>query len=308
MNNCNACSEPTLSDESVFTCAVCKGISHLHCSGVAETSYRRLTKERRAQIRCKKCLSDTPAFNVTASGASTLDNELLLKQNAIFDQNTQILATISAMSKQYEDILLRVHELENINKKLEKKNCDLEARLEQIEGQFENLDRENRSKNAEIRGIPEISGEDLKNVVFNIQKITNAGTEVKNVEAAYRTGQKTNKDLQRPIILRFKTNDDRDSFLNDIKTFNKRSANREDKLNTNIIGMAGKSSQIYISEHLTFRAKHHWFLARKAARDNIFKFAWIRGGQVYVRKDVGTPVILINEKTKNLLSPSPNNS
>lgn len=300
--NCQACSEPTLSDESVFICTLCKGTYHLICGGVTESSYRRLSKERRTQLKCSQCLCAVPAMK--ASGSALVDTELLSK---LLEQNTQILATLAAMSKQYEDILHRVHDLEATNSKLEKRNSDLEMRIDVLENQMEKIDRQNKSKNVEIRGIPEINGENLNNYIFNIRKITNSHNESNNIDAAYRINQKSKKDQRRPIVVKFKTSIDRDDFLRDIKNYNKQAPNREDKLNTSLIGIAGPSSQIYISEHLTFRAKHLWFLARKATHENWFKFAWTKGGQVYVRKDNGTPAIIINETNKNILSPSINN-
>lgn len=300
--NCLACSEPTLSDETVFVCTLCKGTFHLHCGGVAESSYRRLSKERRTQLKCKQCLCTAPTTK--ASGSALVDTELLSK---LLEQNTQILTTLAAMSKQYEDILHRVHDLEDTNNKLEKRNHDLEAKIDVLESQMEQIDRQNKSKNVEIRGIPEINGENLKNYIFNIKKKTNSNEESNNIDAVYRINQKINKDQRRPIIVKFKTSNDRDDFLRDIKNFNKQATNREDKLNTTLIGMAGPSSQIFISEHLTFRAKHLWFLARKATHENLFKFAWTKGGQIYVRRDIGTPAIIINDKNKHILSPSPNN-
>lgn len=299
-NTCNACTDPTIAAESVFVCTLCKGTFHLQCGGVAESSYRRLSKERRAQIKCKQCLNTS---HVKASGSTPLESELLSK---LLEQNTQILATLAIMTKQYEDILLRVHNLEDKNNALEKKNSDLEAKIEVMETLMEHIDRQNKSKNVEIRGIPEINGENLKNIIVNIKKTTNSNDE-NNIDAAYRITQKVTKNQPRPIIIKFKTHVDRDDFLNAIKKFNKQAANREDTLNTTLIGMSGPSSLIYISEHLTFHAKHLWFLARKATRENTYKFAWTRGGQVYVRKDTGTPVIVINDKNKHLLSPSPSN-
>lgn len=297
-NDCSACADPTVAAESVFVCTLCKGTFHLHCGGVAESTYRRLTKERRAQIKCKQCIATT---HEKASGSTPLESELLTK---LLEQNTQILATLAIMTKQYDDILLRVRDLEDKNNALEKKNSYLEARVETMETQLEQMDRLNKSKNVEIRGIPEISGENIKNIIFNIKKTTKSNDD-NNIDAAYRITQKVTKNQHRPVIIKFKTHMDRDDFLNDVKKFNKQATNREETLNTTLIGMSGPYSRIYISEHLTFQAKHLWFLARKATRENSFKFAWTRGGQVYVRKDVGTPVIIINDKNKHILSLSP---
>lgn len=225
-----------------------------------------------------------------------MDNELLEKQQVIFEQNNQILATITTMSKQYEDILLRVHSLE-------KENKELISRIDLLEGQLESIDRSNRSKNVEIRGIPEINGENLKNVLYNIGQTTKSKLDLNSIETAHRVVLKINKDQRRPIVCKFKTNIDRDQFLTDIKNFNKEATSRDEKLNTSILGIAGSSSPVYVGEQLTFRAKHLWYLARKAKKENVFKYVWIKHGQIYARRDVGTPVILVNDKTKHLLSP-----
>lgn len=311
MPNCSVCPESGTSTGTTFVCTVCKGSYHLLCGGITETAFRRLTMERRAQLKCKKCATvpvgtssqaQSPVCDVSNDNPVGLDNsDFMRTQHAIIAQNNKILDTITFMSKQYEDILCRVRELEDKNMVLTKQNSSLESRIDLLEGQLENIERSARAKNVEVRGISETNGESLKNIFHNICQTIKSKVDTSHIEAAYRTQKHKNG----PIVFKLTSNHDRDQLLSDLKAFHKQASSPKEKLNTLNVGIAGPSSPIYVAEHLTFRANHLWYLARQATKEKKVKYAWIKAGQIYVRRDIGTPAILVSNADKlALLSPN----
>lgn len=328
--HCRVCSVTILSGELKFTCAACKGIFHLACGGIVENTYRRLNQERRSQQMCKQCNSpgatsplkinsDTEPLvqskKVTDTSSALADqiptnlkdiqdlvmnktSNLEKKQNDILDQNNKILESIQFMSSQYEDFMAKIRDIELKNDELTKKNSTLEARIYVLEKCVDMQERELKANNIEIRGIPEIKGENLQDVLFNICKTTKSSTDTKDIDAIHRAAKKNNNSHPREIIVKFKTNIAREHLLTDVKTFNKNKQNLEDKLNTSNIGIAGSCSPIYISEELTFRGKQLWYKTRTAAKEKQYRFAWIKRGQIYLRKNEGTNAIIISDESK----------
>lgn len=334
--HCRVCPEAVLSEDSIFICSACKCTYHLACGGINENTFRRLTQERRAQQKCKQCKKDTrsaatcttilteisdtapldPSKKTNKTSASTSQpsttnledlHDLVIfkttnlekKQNDILDQNNKILENIQFISAQYEDFLARIRNMEQRNDELTKKNTALEARITVLENGLEFQERALKANNAEVRGIPEIKGENLQDVMFNICQTTKSSIQTKDIDSIYRSAKKNNKQNHpREIIIKLKTNLARDQLLADVKSFNKNQHNTEDKLNTLNIGIAGPRSPIYVSEQLTFRSKQLWFKTRQYAKERMFRFAWIKGGNIYIRKEAGTNAILISDESK----------
>jgi chromosome segregation ATPase len=124
---------------------------------------------------------------------------------------------------------------------------EMENRITYLEKKMDSYEREKNQNFLEFRGIPEQkdeNGQELRNIITNISKITNSKLEMKDVEAAYRiTPKKTSsqrKSSPRTVIVKLSNNFQKRQFLSDIKTYNKSCEHVVDKLNTSVIGIAGE--------------------------------------------------------------------
>lgn len=75
--------------------------------------------------------------------------------------------------------------------------------------------------------------------------------------------------------------------------YNKGRPDRAEKLNTSDLGIAGRKSPIYVSEHLSPAAKKLHAEARIAAKAKSYRFVWVRYGRIYVRKNEEADLIHI---------------
>lgn len=316
-------------------CSACKGTFHLACGGITENSYRRLTLERRALLKCKQCKNTKTPVSVVSGASETISgnehleavkkinnkgptttaqaqinledlqglvldktSNLESKQNDILEQNKKILESIQFMSAQYEDFLGKIREIEARNEVLTKKNIDLEARINVLENCLEIQERALKANNLEIRGIPENKGEILQDVIFNICQKTKSNIQIKDIDAIHRAAKKINNIHPREIIVKLKSNIAKEQLIEDVKSYNKNNPNIEDKLNTANIGIAGPISRIYVSEQLTFRGKQLFWKTRQAAKTKGWRFTWSKAGLVYIRRDTGSNAIWISDEDK----------
>lgn len=98
------------------------------------------------------------------------------------------------------------------------------------------------------------------------------------------------KAINAPIIVELTTVHCKENLLTSFKKFNK---DKQNKLNTEHLRIQGTSIPIYISENLTAKTKRLFFLARGAASHLDFKFCWTSRGKVFLRRNEGSPHILV---------------
>lgn len=97
---------------------------------------------------------------------------------------------------------------------------------------------------------------------------------------------KINNESRRPrsVIVKFNTQRTRDGFLAATLQFNKRNKNPTDKLNSSLLGIGGDKKPVFVVEHLAPAQKALHAAARAKAKELNYKFVWVRGGKVYMRK------------------------
>ncbi|CAH2090851.1 unnamed protein product [Euphydryas editha] len=201
------------------------------------------------------------------------------------------------MSEKFDKIIKEHKEaLENI-KVLEEKSDRLQSTVMHLQARVNQLEQNARSNNIEIQCMPERKSENLMSIVKNIDSVIKCDVVEENVMRVTRIA-KMDKDSPRPrsIVVEFKNQKLRDAFLAAGFNFNKNNPN--DRLNTSHLGCNGNKTPIYICEHLSVANKMLHAAARRTATDKGFKFVWVRGGKVFLRKNENTGYIVV----KNLES------
>lgn len=221
------------------------------------------------------------------------------KVTALFDEFKDFKTSITFFNTKMEDFEA------NLKKTMEKvknidvvqiKNSELEAKIMMLEAKMDDQERQQKNFDIEIRGVPEIEGENLQNILFNISKKINTTTTTNDIETSFRAPGRTIPTKTRPIIVRFKHVHLRNDFLNCTKKYNMNAVLKEDKLNTSSIGLSGPRTPVFISEHLTSTNKRLFYLAKKTATEKKLAYVWIKSGRVYIRQTPESRAILITSE------------
>lgn len=213
---------------------------------------------------------------------------LLDSVEAIKVQNREMMASMDAISSQYDDIKLKIEKLE------QEKKSDL-AYIQSLEHRIEYLDRISKSSCVELRNIPLSKNENIDNlftVVSNLCKTLDVPIVPADIRNIYRGYSKN--DSKKPIIVDFSSVMLKYKVVSSFKLYNKEHSTN--KLNTTQIKLDGPCSLIYVADYLTPKMKRLHFLARDFASTNNYKFCWSTQGTIYLRKKEGDqPIKLKNE-------------
>uniref|UniRef100_A0A2A4IZ89 FP protein C-terminal domain-containing protein n=1 Tax=Heliothis virescens TaxID=7102 RepID=A0A2A4IZ89_HELVI len=195
------------------------------------------------------------------------------------------------ISNQYEDLLKEHTKSKETLIEVQKENSIMKNTVSSLKVRLDQLEQQTRSNNVEIQCVPERKQEDLFKITSDLVKVV--GCDVGGI----------NPDSTRPrsIIVQLASPRLRDEFLASVINFNKK--NSENKLNSTHLGYPGPKTAIYVTEHLSPTHKALHAAARLKAKELGFKFIWIRGGRIFMRKTEESEHIMIrNMDTLNKLS------
>lgn len=192
-------------------------------------------------------------------------------------------ASMTFMSNQYEDLISHQKTSNEAMKKIQTENDKLHLTIRDLNSRLCLLEQIGRANNLEIQCVPENKNENVIEVVKSISKAVGCTITNENISNCSRTAKlNTTSSRPRSIVVRFNTQIVRDELLASVIKFNK--ANPTNKLNSSHIGYADKTP-IYVIEHLSASNKALHAAARIKAKEAGFKYVWIRGGRIYMRKD-----------------------
>lgn len=204
--------------------------------------------------------------------------------------NQEIQKSYDFLSKEYDGCNSKIQSLE-------KSSIEYERQIKKLEGQVEELNRQNCQNFLEIRNVPTYENETIDSLVATataIAKISQVDICKADIKDIRRLGNKSHP--KRAILVNVSTPILKNKLLKAVKSYN--SANLNNKLSTAHIGLDGMPKPIYVSDYLTAKAKHLHFLAREMVKSKEFKFCWTVNGKVYLRKDERTTAILVSEEAQ----------
>lgn len=329
---CLACLEKIVNDEKFLLCSVCKNVYHLGqaCAGVNEASYASMGSAKRDKWRCKTCRtqesrsgphsgacssqnsSDESQSAVSAQLQSfglKLDSLLAMKRSvdtllslpAKVDELLTLKPTVERLEAHIQELDSKVDGLSaNYNSVLESaaengnKICTLERQhaelQETVSGQAETIqslreeinngEQYSRRANLEIHGLPPASDEDLRKAVNDLAvQLGISDFATSDILAVHRLPAKPGFT---PIVLiKFKSTETKDRWLG-----------ARGKLRTLVA--AAVVPQLYINENLTKLNRQLFWLAKEKAKENQYKFAWVKRGKVFVKKDESSSLLRVD--------------
>lgn len=201
--------------------------------------------------------------------------------NAILNRELQpINAKIAAiddsikfMNIQFDNLLKGHATSKDTIKDLQKENSDIKISIHSLKKCLDQLEQPSRSNNVELQCLLENKQEDLFNIVSEITKVAESAVENRDIQRCTKVAT-LNPDNTGPrsLALRFASPPVHDQFLTSINY---------------------KYNQLLWSLHAAAKTK---------ARELGYKFVWIRGGRIFMRKLQESKVIMIrNMDTLNKL-------
>lgn len=208
--------------------------------------------------------------------------------SAISTQNDDIKTSIAFISKQYDDLILKIGQLES------ERRSD-RCLIQRLEESVENLERQLHSTRIEIKNVPKRSGEsktDLCELVKSTATAINTPIQTHDIKDVFRIYKKDDPSSSQ-IIVEFSSAVTKETIIKGARQFNSR--NKTCKLNTTHLKLEGPVKPIYVSEKLTPKAQRLFYLARTFAKDNAYKYCWTSYGRIFLRQDEGKKQILIRK-------------
>lgn len=231
-----------------------------------------------------------------------------------------ITALLSTQEAELKKITTVIMEIKETNSSIEKsmeflaaQNTEFQKKIENLEGQskkdreyialledkVEDLQREHRKTNIEIKNIPKNntkeSKEDLINMVLCLSNTIGCNILKTDIKDIYRIQRKKDDKINAPVIVETSSTLLKTDILTHSKSFNIRN---KEKLCAKHLGLTKNAdSPIYVSEQLTAKAARLYFLARDLSKSKRYKFCWTAYGRVYVRKDEQSPIIAIRSES-----------
>lgn len=290
-------SKPTNTANKVPDCSnLCPGMPHSgstpNLSSFEED--HEYVNNRNKRKREDSCVEEIKLLlSKTAAQTEARFTALQASISEILTQNIEIKDNIKFISKRYDDINLKMENLE-IERKADR------CRIQRLEETIENLERQLCSTKIEIKNIPKKQGEskdDLCRIVQETANLLSSPIEKNAIKEVFRMGKKDDSSL---IIVDFNCALVKEKLIKGAREFNLK--NKNGKLNTNHLNMEGPAKPVYISEKLTPKAQRIYYLARNFAKENKYAYCWTSFGRVFLRQAEGQKQIPINSEAdlKNL--------
>lgn len=244
--------------------------------------------KKQQDVKLDKLDSRPAKFECLEKGLSKI-------KTGIKSSNDEIEKSLVELSAQITDLDKKIDNLET-------ERINTRAKIAELEEKNENLERTIRKTCIEIRGVPKKKKEkkeDLHTMVASLLKNTGIDYSPNDIKDIYRLPSKENA-LTATIVTEFTNTFIKEKFLKGAKLYNTLQPGRH--LNSGLLGLEGPETTLFISDHLTSKAKRLHFLARDFAKSENFQYCWIANGRVFLRKKEGEKYAVVkNENTFQLL-------
>lgn len=239
------------------------------------------------------CMDRLEEIRALLSEAAAKSEEKLAGLQAsiaeISAQTAGIKKSMEFISKDYDDLKIKLTSLESGRESDRQRILELEEKIDSI-------DRQLYSTKIEIRNVPEKQKEDKESLLAIVTEAANVvGTPINgnDIRDVFRTKNKNNIST---ITVDFISAITKDTIIKKARKFN--NENKQNKLCTAHLKLDGPSKPIYISEKLTPKAQRIYYLARRFAEDYAYKYCWTSYGKVLLRKVEGERHIVIRNEAE----------
>lgn len=223
---------------------------------------------------------------------SEMRNTLNVELRELRDQINGFKDSLSFMSAQFDSLNSDMVAHNSTMKQLKTENELLRSEVNVLSNRVRQMDQLSRSTNLELQCVPEHRAENVVSIVRQLGQVVKFPVTDGDISYCSRVA-KSNPNSTRPrtILVKFNTPRIRDSLLAATIQYNKDHPN--EKLNTGTLGLDDKKIAVFVTENLTMENKNLHAAARLRAKELNYKFVWVRGGRVYVRKSTDSEAVFI---------------
>lgn len=204
--------------------------------------------------------------------------------------------TTEFLMDEIKDLKEKLYEKDTVIKDLQTQQASLNKNFNQLNMRLSAIDKISREKNFEIQAVPENKEDNTLQMVMSLCEKVGHPLKDENIHACRRVAKMENTDKRpRNILVTCSSPRIRDEILSAASSYNKAKTDIEAKLNTKDLGIDGRSTRIYVCEHLSPETKQVHTAARKFKRENNYKYVWVRNGQIYLRKEDDSKAVRITK-------------
>lgn len=210
-------------------------------------------------------------------------------------QSTTIQSSNSEIIKSIDNVTQQISLMQGKIDFLESKRQVMSEDLAKLEEKVERVERCTLKTSIEIRQVPKTPKESKDHLYTCLKTLSSSidlPFEKALVRDIFRLPSKTT-DTKSTVVVEFVSTLAKLNFLHLAKK-----KNQLTRLSSKDLGIAGDQGPIFISEHLTAKARRLHYLAREVAKSCQYAFCWTANGQVFLRKDEGGPHIIVKTETQ----------
>lgn len=212
------------------------------------------------------------------------------------NKQNEMLASISFISDSYDDILSKLNQVDEkfeIIEQVQRENTTLKKQLREQAARITMLEQSTLKNQLEIRGVPDNVDMSPIDIVKCIAAKINFTLNVNDVNFCKRTVWAA-KDKPKDIVVCFNSIEKKDAFISQKK---KTVVTTEIFVSINSSGSSSTSTStpIYINESLCSSNKKLLYNVKLFAKNNNYKFVWVRDGNIQIRKNERSRFIIIKD-------------
>lgn len=201
------------------------------------------------------------------------------KVNDLQNELSSVQQSAQFISDQHDDLNTRLKSLAGNSGRMDKIEAELnELKIQNrlLNSEINNSEQRDRLLNLEFVGIPEVSGENLEDIILKIAN--HVGLHLNREDIVHVNRISSRVKLQgrpRVIIAKLKSRLLRDNFL---------SLAKKNKVTTKHVDGTG-DKPIFINEHLTVYNKMLLRKCKEAAKNKLYQYVWVKNGRILLKKD-----------------------
>ncbi|XP_054711323.1 major antigen-like [Uloborus diversus] len=268
-----------------------------------------MSRDRKSKWKCEDCSDSVKAASADTNAETPLtiemirdeikscfrsfEGQFLRELKPIKEEIGELKKSLDFCNKSSEEmnskligIVDEIKQVREENRKLVLENRTLNDKIESIERELDAIELRSKENNIEINNYPEEKDENLNDIIGKMA--TELHLEEKGEIINMHRVPTQSKNRIKPIIVRFKDILTRNTLL--------RATKDNKNLTTTMINNKFEEQKIFINEHVTRKVKELHFIARKFKSENDYKFVWMKGGKVFLRKSENDRVIQVRRK------------
>lgn len=272
---------------------------------LSETDVNTTPPNNYLSTRIKRKRDDDVAndFSIFKEEMKNMISSMLASYFQEFKKNTDTLKEIQRTNRNIEDSVAflagQYEEFKNKIVSLEGQITEDRKYIVLLESKIEDLQRENRKANLEIKNVPKKTNEtkgELVDMIIALAGNIECPMTKSDIKDIYRVRGKQDRPQNTPIVVEMSSTILKKDILKMSKAFNIR---RKETISARHLGLRlQEDTSVYITEQLTPKAARLHFLARDLKKSGLYKYCWTDYGRVYVKKDDNSRAILISNEAQ----------